>query len=72
MFLATLTLPHARQHGTTAPVTSRSGAWYGHVGPGGTPPVYLPLFWIPCSTLTKRSRVVWETGVPLEVVKRST
>ena len=24
-----------------------------------------PLFWIPCSALTKRSRAVWEMGVAL-------
>ena len=34
-------------------------------------PVYLPLFWIPCSTLTKRSRAVREMGVALGAVKRS-
>ena len=41
------------------------------VGPGGTAPACHPLFWIPRSTLIKRSGAVWEMGAALGAVRRS-
>ena len=62
--------------GRRRPSLPRSGAWCRRppaprVGPGGTAPACLPLFWILYSTLIKRSRTVREMGAALEAVKRS-